>query len=160
MHRLRGAAPDDRGETLVELMIAIAIIGNAAVAILGGLILSVKTSTVHRNEATGGAYVRSFAEAVQNHVDANGYTACGSAASTYQGVTVPDLPAGYTKTVTNVQSWTGSAWGSCTADGIQRVQLSVTSTGDASHRATERLTVVLRRPCNGPATTSASDPCA
>lgn len=160
MQRLRGTAGDEQGETLVELMVAIAIIGIAAVAILSGLLLSVKASTVHRNQATGGAYVRSFAEAIQNHVDANGYTACGSAAGVYQGVSVPDLPSGYTKAVANLQSWTGSAWGACTADGIQRVQLTVTSTGDASHRAVETLTVVLRRPCNGPATTSASDPCA
>lgn len=160
MQRLRVSGRDDRGETLVELMMAIAIIGIAAVAILGGLIVSIKTSTVHRNEATGGAYVRSFAEAIQNHVDANGYTACGAAAATYQGVAVPNLPSGFTKTVTNVESWTGSAWGACTATGIQRIRLSVTSTGDATHRATETLIVVLRRPCNGPATSSASDPCA
>lgn len=160
MQRLRGAANDERGESLVEIMVAVVILGIAAVAMLSGLWMSVKASDQNRGEATGGAYVRSFAEAIQNHIDTTGYAACGSAASAYQAVTVPNLPSGYTKAVANVQSWTGSAWGACTADGIQRVQLTVTSDGDTTHRVTESLTVVLRKPCNGAATASASDPCA
>lgn len=159
MYRRRGAAHDERGETLVELMMAIAILGIAAVAILSGLLLSVKTSTVHRNEASGGAYVRSFAEAIQNYVDSSGYVACASAASTYAGVAVTNIPGTYTKLVTAVQSWNGSSWGSCTADGIQRLELTVRTTGDATHRAEEKLTVILRRPCNGPATVAGANPC-
>lgn len=151
---------DERGETLVELIIAVAILGIAAVAILSGLLLSVKVSTVNSNQASGGAYVRSFAEAIQNHVDANGYAPCGAAASNYQSVAVPDLPGTYAKAVTAVQSWNGTSWGACTADGIQRLELRVTTPGDASHKADETLTVILRQPCNGPATTSASNPCA
>lgn len=160
MLRLRAAARDERGESLVEIMVAVVILGIAAVAMLSGLWMSVKASNQNRNEATGGAYVRSFAEAIQNHIDSSGYASCGAALATYQGVAVPDLPGSYTKAVANVQSWNGSAWAACTADGIQRVQLTVTSDGDATHRVSETLTVILRRPCNGPATTSASDPCA
>ncbi|GAA3523185.1 type II secretion system protein [Nocardioides daeguensis] len=160
MHRPRRATSDERGETLIELVVSVSILGIAAVAILSGVMLSVKTSTLHRNEATGGAYVRSFAEAIQNHVDSTGYAACGSAVSSYQAVAVPNLPSGYTKTVTAVQSWNGSGWGSCTADGIQRVELTVATTGDATRRADETLTVVLRRPCNGAATAVGSNPCA
>lgn len=160
MLRRSGSRRGDEGETLIELIVALAILSVAAVAILAGLMTSIRASTVHRNEATGGAYVRSFAEAIQNHVDTSGgYAGCAAAVSTYQGVAVPNLPAGYAKSVANVQSWTGTAWGACTATGIQRVQLTVTTTGDANHQAAERLTVVLRRPCNGPATTAASDPC-
>lgn len=160
MRRAWGATRDDRGETLVELMVAVAILGIAAVAILSGLILSVKASTLHGNQASGGAYVRSFAEAIQNHVDANGFTGCASAASTYQGVAVPDLPGGYTKIVTAVQTWNGTAWVGCAPNGIQRLELKVTTPGDASHKADETLTVILRQPCNGAATTSSSNPCA
>jgi prepilin-type N-terminal cleavage/methylation domain-containing protein len=152
-------ARDDRGETLIELVVSVAILGIAAVAILAGLMLSVKASDQHRGEATGGAYVRSFAEAIQNYVDANGYKACATAVSAYGGVSVPDLPPGYTKAVVGVQSWTGSGWDTCTANGIQRVDLKVTSPGDAVHRTTETLTVILRAPCNGPAVASGDNPC-
>ena len=145
----------DRGETLIELVVAVAILGLAAVAILGGLMTSIRTSVMHRNDATGSAYVRSFAEAIQTDVDANGYQSCASAASDYAGVVVLDLPAGYAKSVTAVQSWNGSGWGSCIADGIQRLDLKVTTTGDAEHKSAERLTVVLRQPCNG----GGADPC-
>ncbi len=151
---------DERGETLIELIVALSILGIAAVAILAGVMTSIRASTLHRNEASGGAYVRSFAEAIQNHVDTSGgYASCGSAAATYQGVAVPSLPPGYTKAVTDVQSWTGSTWGACTTTGIQRVRLTVTTTG-GNAKADEKLTVVLRQPCNGNATAASDNPCA
>ena len=159
MARLRAPQRDDRGETLIELVVAVAILGIASVAILGGLLLGIRTSVMHRNDASGGAYVRSFAEAIQTDVDANGYKTCANAASGYAGVTVLDLPAGYTKTVTAVQSWDGSAWGGCTADGVQRLDLKVTSTGSGALAAEEKLTVVLRQPCNGNASIAGDNPC-
>ncbi len=159
--RSRRRVRDERGETLVELIVAVAVLGIAAVAILGGMMLSVKSSDVGRKYATSGAYVRSFAEAIQNSIDdSGGYKSCGTAQAAYAGVAVPNLPAGYTKTVVSVQSWTGTAWGSCTADGIQRVNLRVTSPGDVAHTAVETLTVVLRQPCNGSAAVQGDDPCA
>ncbi len=147
MSTRRTPACSDAGETLIELVIAIAILGIAAVAILGALMMSVRSSVLHRNDASGDAYVRSYAEAIQTWVDANNIQPCASAASTYQAVPVTDLPPGYTRAVT-VQSWNGSAWGACTADGIQRLNLTVTTTGDAAHKADETLTVVLRQPCS------------
>ncbi|MET0524090.1 MAG: type II secretion system protein [Nocardioides sp.] len=155
----RAQRRDDRGETLVELVVAVGILGVAAVAILAGLMMSVQGSTIHRNVASGGAYVRSFAEAIQTDVDKNGYRSCGTAMSDYAGVAVPDLPPGYLASVTSVRSWNGSAWGACTADGIQRLDLKVTTNGDSLHRAAETMTVILRRPCNGSATTAGGDPC-
>ena len=149
----------DHGETLIELVVAVAILGIAGVAILGGLMMSVRASVLHRNDATGGAYVRSFAEAIQTNVDVNGYKSCANAASGYTGVAVPDLPTGYVSSVTAVQSWNGSVWGACTADGIQRLDLKVTTTGDDGHRAGETLTVVLRQPCNGAALAAGANPC-
>jgi prepilin-type N-terminal cleavage/methylation domain-containing protein len=149
----------DRGETLIELVVAVAILGLASAAILGGLMMGIRTSVMHRNDATGGAYVRSFAEAIQTDVDANGYKTCANASSGYASVAVPDLPAGYTRAVTSVQSWNGSSWGACTADGVQRLDLRVTTTGAAPFQADEKLTVVLRQPCNGTASTAGADPC-
>ncbi len=149
----------DRGETLIELVVAVAILGIAAVAILGGVMVSIRTSVMHRNDATGGAYVRSFAEAIQTDVDVNGYKSCANAASGYAGVAVPDLPTGYIRSVTVVQSWNGSSWGACTADGVQRLDLKVTTTGSAPLAAEEKLTIVLRQPCNGSAAAAGANPC-
>ncbi len=150
----------DRGETLIELVVAVAILGLAAVAILEGLMVGIRTSVMHRNDASGGAYVRSFAEAIQTDVDKNGYKSCANASSYYASVAVPDLPTGYTTTVTAVQSWNGSTWGACTADGVQRLDLLVrTAVDDSVFRAEERLTVILRQPCNGSASTAGATPC-
>jgi prepilin-type N-terminal cleavage/methylation domain-containing protein len=160
--RRTAAAGSDRGETLIELVVAVAILGIAAVAIVGAMMMSIRSSVVHRNDASGDAYVRSFAEAIQTYVDANNIQPCTTAASTYKAVPVTDLPAGYSKAVA-VQSWNGSSWGACTADGIQRLDLTVTTTGDLEHRADETLTVVLRQPCNSTtaaALASGGNPCA
>lgn len=154
------ATPDERGETLVELLVTVVILGVAAVTILGAMLLGIFSSDVGRKQSTSSAYARSFAEAIQKSVDTNGgYASCGSALSTYGGVAVPNLPSGYTRSVVAVQSWSGSAWGGCDANGLQRITVRVVSTGTGERQATEDLVVVLRKPCNGSAAAAGADPC-
>jgi type II secretory pathway pseudopilin PulG len=132
---------DEKGETLVELIVAIAILGIAAVAILAGLMLSVKTSDQGRKLATSGAYVRSWAEEIQSSVSAaNALQACPAYLTSFTALQtanpqlIPLTPACAASDVT---------------DGIQKVTLTVTSNGDATHpTSSESLVVFLRKPCN------------
>jgi type II secretory pathway pseudopilin PulG len=137
-------AGSERGETLIELLITVMILGTAVVALVGGLVLAVRVSAMHREQATAGATVRAFAEALQTHVAAtpSGYVDCADE-TTYDGI-YTGAPAGYLPDVTAVSYWDGTAFVStCTTDtGVQRVSLTVDG-GSAS----ETLDVVLRKPC-------------
>lgn len=149
---------DEAGETLVEVLVAIAILGLAAVAILAGVELSVKSSAIGRNQATGGSYVRSLGEAIQNEVNLHGYQKCGgsgyisSAVLKAAGIPTGSPAAAYpSPSVVKTWAWTASGWQPCTAsadNGVQRLDLKVIMPGDASHTATEYLSVIVRRPCN------------
>jgi type II secretory pathway pseudopilin PulG len=149
----RGSIADDRGETLVEVLITVIILGIAGVAVMTGLMIAVKGSDVGRKQANGGTYVRSLAEAIQSSVTATGgYRSC-AAANTYLTSSVKaqaGLPSSYTAAQTAARSWSGTAWGSCSSDnGSQQLTLTVTSPGSGASRAVETLTFILRRPCNG-----------
>lgn len=142
------------GESLIELLVAIVILGLTGVAVMAGLGLAAKASDIGRKESTGGAYVRSFAEAIQQWVGAHGLAACGSAGA-YSAATVgfahdplnaATLPNGYTATAVVQGSPTASGLGSCSSTSDQQVRLTVAS---SDGRASETLTVVLRRPCTG-----------
>jgi prepilin-type N-terminal cleavage/methylation domain-containing protein len=131
----------DRGESLLELLVALAIMGVAVVAVMGGLGASVTMSDVHRKQATAGAYVRAYAETLESSMAGGGYVGCAST-TTYP---VPTL-TNYSASVVSVRYWTGSAWAaSCTTDlGVQQVTVEVHS---SDNRAREQLVVVLRKPC-------------
>jgi type II secretory pathway pseudopilin PulG len=95
----------ERGETLVELLLAIVILGLAGLAVLGGLGTSIIVSDAHRNETVSGAAVRAYAEQLQTKVAASGYVSCagvGSYASDTVGYTPP---AGYAASPTAVKYW-------------------------------------------------------
>jgi prepilin-type N-terminal cleavage/methylation domain-containing protein len=137
---------DDRGETLIELLVALAILGIALVAIIGAFGASITMSDVHRKQASAGAAVRNYAELVTNYIGGTGYTAC-AAVGAYSAATVGyTAPTGYTASPVSIKYWTGSAWSaSCGSDsGLQQLTLAVSSTDT---RATERLVLVLRKPC-------------
>jgi type II secretory pathway pseudopilin PulG len=155
--RLRRAGPDDRGETLVELMVAIGIIGVTVVAVLGGIAASVKMTDIHRKQARANAFLRAAAEQVESTVAAlpTGYRACGSAGAgvaAYEPSVDIAVPAssGFEANVTNVESWDAAAspprFVACasTDSGVQRVTIRVRSTDD---RAIETLGVIIRKPC-------------
>lgn len=158
---------DDAGATLVEVLVALSILSIAAVSVLAGLDLSVKTSSIHRNESTSSAYVRSVGEQVQDWVSRKNtnYRTCAGAGYYFAaGRVSASLPAGYSVTQAAAEYWTGTAWSSASCTdakdgGVQRVLLTVTSIGDTSHKGVETLYLVLRRPCNTAITSSTSKPC-
>lgn len=143
-----GRAVGDKGETLIELVAAIAILGVCVVAIGSGIVLSIKISDMHRSETTANAYVRSYAEAIENTVANSTWQGCSANSATYQSPAGFALPSSsqYTASVSNIQFWNGSAFtGSCSSDyGLQQLTLTVASTDS---RATEQLTLVIRKPC-------------
>lgn len=153
--RKRGE-PADRGETLVELVVTIAVMGLAVVAIVGAIANSIMLSALHRKQTEAGVYVRAIAERVESHIGAptTGYTNCATWANDYSSF-YPVSPApGYTDTGT-VQYWnpaTSTFGSSCGTDyGVQRITLQVSTTDG---RVTETLIIVVRKPCR-----PADDPC-
>jgi type II secretory pathway pseudopilin PulG len=139
-------ADRDRGETLLELLIALTIMSIAVVAVVGGLVAGVVVSDVHRKQATAGAAVRDYAEHVEKYVAGAGYTACAAPSAYAPGAVGFTAPSGYAATAVTVRYWSGAAWtaGPCADIGLQELTVQVAST-DA--RVAERLVVMLRKPC-------------
>jgi Tfp pilus assembly protein PilE len=139
----------DRGETLIELLMTVMILGTAVIAVIGALAVAIRVSDQHRKEATAGAAVRDFAEVLEREVakTPTGYQAC--ATTTYYKAMYTTAPAGYSPDVVGVKVWSGTAFvaiaSPCTNDhGVQLVSLRVSTDGG---RISESLDVVLRRPC-------------
>jgi type II secretory pathway pseudopilin PulG len=141
---------EDRGETLIELIVAIAILGTAVVAVVGAIGTAIHLTDVHRRQAQSGVQVRTFGEAIENKVSASptGYKAC-AAKSDYLGMYT--APSGYTPAVNDISrltasnTWVSITTGACSPTddiGVQRVSLQV-----SNGQATEKLDVVIRRPC-------------
>jgi prepilin-type N-terminal cleavage/methylation domain-containing protein len=143
------SAAAERGETLIEVLVAIAILGIAGAAIMGGFASSIVLSAVHRKLATTASDSSNFAELLNEAIDDKviPYTACASAAA-YSS------PPGFspgphnTPAVTAVDYWNGTSFvGSCPPGGdmgVQRVSVSVTNTDT---RAISRVQVIIRKPC-------------
>lgn len=149
--RLRAEGRSDEGVTLVEVLVALAILSVAGVAILAGLQMSVMASDIHRKQSTGGATVRSYAEAIEKYLRTDGnYVRCAPAGTYAPAAVGYALPSGYTASQSAAEPLDGNGSvitiGTCpTRDqGVQRLRLTVSS---ADGRATERLTIVVRRSC-------------
>jgi len=136
---------DDRGESLVELLFAITIMSTAVVAMLAGLATAVVVSDMHRKQASAGAQVRTFAEAVEKAIN-NSPTAYVDCATTGSYASVFTAETGYTAQIVAVRYWNGSTFSStCGTDpGVQRVTVRVASN---DNRASETIDVIVRKPC-------------
>jgi type II secretory pathway pseudopilin PulG len=147
-----GSTANEKGESLLELLIALAIIGIAVVAIIGGLGTAIFMSDVHRKQSTAGAALHTYAEAISNAVAASppayAYLSCPTLA-TYGSPAGFSAPTGYTAQVTAISYWndsslTFSSICSSPDGGMQKLSLRVASNDG---RASEKFELVIRRPC-------------
>jgi len=160
---MRAKRAHDRGETLVELLVAITILGMTVVATVGGLTTSIMASNWHQKHAAAGVQVRAFAEAIQGFVVHNsGYMECAPVG--YYQIYTP--PPGFTAVVSDIAYWNpvapftpaplptagpspapataGSFGGTCQNGGVQRLSLRVSVDGST---ITEQMDIYVRQPC-------------
>jgi Tfp pilus assembly protein PilV len=152
---------DDRGETLIEILVALVILSVTVSGLVVAIAATVRMSDVHRKQATAGADVRDFAEAVENSVSGSptGYIACAGPTAYQALYTVPDATH-YEATQIGIGYWNGTAFVStCPVagdQGVQRVSLQVRS---KDNRAIEKLDVIVRNPCRTAADFTAVPKC-
>jgi type II secretory pathway pseudopilin PulG len=147
---IRLRRPDgDQGETLLELIIAITILGVCVVAIGSGIAMSITISALHRNQANAQDALHNYAETLQGL-----YQACTTAATptAFYTQSLAQLgPPGFGAPQVSVQYWmptggpsgTGAFAAACpgTDQGLQQVTLTLAST---TGTVTESLVVDLR----------------
>jgi type II secretory pathway pseudopilin PulG len=135
---------NDEGETLVELLMAVAIMGIAVVAIVGGIATTILMSDVHRKQATAGAYVRNYAEAVEGYVADGGFDASSPDYSP-KAIGFTALPNGFVGS-SSVRCWDsgGMHFSGCSSScTVQQVTVKIAS---SDLRASETLLVTVRKP--------------
>jgi type II secretory pathway pseudopilin PulG len=129
------------GETLVELLVTVSIMGIAIITLVLAIGTAVRSSDVHRKQATTESLLRNYAEGLQ----ASSYVNC---ASTYATPSSFTASANYSIQVTRVQYWNGQNpagfTASCGTDtGIQLITIKASS---SDGRSTRTLDVVKRKP--------------
>jgi Tfp pilus assembly protein PilV len=143
----------DGGESLIELLVAIVVIGIGVTALLGAWEIAVGSSSLTANQSKAQAALRSWAESISavSETGAYAYIPCASPAS-IPGASA--LPAGFTGVVSEVRYWTASGWSSSCASpdlGAERISLTVTTPSGLYPGISQTLTVVRRRPCTAAA---------
>jgi Tfp pilus assembly protein PilV len=136
----------DQGETLIELLIAIAILGVCVVAIGSGIAGAVMVSGLHRDQADATRILHNYVETLE----AAPYDAC---TSSHQATYTLATQSGFAAPVLTVAYWDGSnfvAYGAGTSPcasnadtGLQRVTISLSNTDS---RVSQSLSIVLRNP--------------
>ena len=141
--RIRGHARAEAGETLLELIITIAIMGLSVVAVLGGVLIAIQTTNLHRQHTQTQAKLRNWAESISGDTT---YTTCPGPADF---PVAPSMPTGFTATITAVQHWNGTDFGgTCATDtGVQKVTLQVSVVNPSYPGFTSSLDVIVRKPC-------------
>ncbi len=146
-----GMRDPDAGDTLIEILISVAILGIVSVALLGGFLTSISTSSVYQSVANADTVLRTAVDSVTTQMQQNPAAAFGCPADAPNtGVyAVSGLPAGYSAQVAQ-QYWVdGGAIAACTSEAPQLITLTTTFT-KGSATSTNHATFLVEDPQAGP----------
>jgi type II secretory pathway pseudopilin PulG len=141
----------DRGETLIELLVAVVIMGTAVVAIVGGLGTAIMLSDIHRKQTTIAEDLSAFAAAIQGAVATSpGYIACATGSTGARPYPSYTPGSGYQADIPQVRYWdatTSTFINSCTVSSDPGVQLVTLHVRSDDGRVDRTMDIVIRKPC-------------
>lgn len=128
---MRAPRRDEAGETLIELVIAMAIFAVVSVGVLLALQTAIMGSATYRKVATMDTELKTASSLVTSQIQAT--PTAFTCPSTYNPTTVK-LPSGYSVTSYTLQWWLGSAKTStCTPHASLFITLVVSGQGQSGH---------------------------
>jgi hypothetical protein len=141
-----GRVRAEQGESLVELLVAIMIMGIAVTAVLGEVMMSASSSRMYQGVTQAREFLHVWGEAI----DKDPYVVCPSVSSS--GIATPP---GLVAASVAVEIWKDGGFvpsglvSSCpkSDSGLQRWTLSVTAPGAGLPSTTQKLVLVKRNPC-------------
>lgn len=104
---MRGEARTDDGDTLIEILITLVIIGTAAVALLNAFATTIRSSGEYRSLVKNATVLTSVEETTISQIERQFsplYVTCANSAD-YQNSVVFHLPSGYTVNFNSVTYW-------------------------------------------------------
>lgn len=141
-----GSRQTNAGETLVETLVAVALLGIAATAVIGSVTMGVRVASMNVGNGTNQNLTRNWAE----QIEAMPYDLCAQT-TVYQSVVPP--PTGTTLSITQIRYWDGAAYQVSTPacvdandKGLQEITLLAQSTS-ATGTQQFPLVIVKRREC-------------
>jgi type II secretory pathway pseudopilin PulG len=151
------------GDTLIEVLISIAILGITITALLGALLATITSASEHRSLASLDTVLRSYAEQLKYDVQLQGasswFTQCATVSSPttspprYEGhsITPPNQPPSghYSVVILGIKYWndsTNTFDAACTGAGDQSGFQLVTFQVTAPNGVAEPLSVGVRTP--------------
>ena len=143
LRRIRRRVACQRGESLVELLITITIVGIAFTGILAGLATAINLSGRHRGQANADVVLVSAAESVKNQA----YTQCASTSS-YNPTSGVTLPSGWSAShlsITSVRKWNGTSFVTTCPSTDQGLQLITITANTPDGNSTESVEIVKRQ---------------
>ena len=137
----------EAGESLIEILLTVMVIGTTFTALLFAAGAAVDASRFHKKQVEAQAYLRQWAESIERNSDA--YVDCPGATPAVI-TSAPAAPPAITPQTVVVEAWNGTAFVKCSAvpsaadPGWQRITLEVKVKPGALPAFSQKLFVVLR----------------
>jgi len=132
----------EAGTTLVEVLMAVAIMSIAIVSIVAAMGTSIIGSDHHRKQAQAHTVLLSAVDAVKSQP----YADCATTYTAAAGVSLPTGWAASSVSVQSVKYWDGSSFASSCPSTDKKLQLVKVQVASPDGRATESVSVVKRNP--------------
>lgn len=167
----------EAGETLIELMATVILLGLAVTLIISGIWTAIAVSDQNQKASRVNLYLHDYAEQLKSPLDAYAYIECATKSGgsrpypNYQGL----LPAGFTVKVVDITFLTPTKNGSGGLDehtacqlsgttdrdpGLQRITLEAKSPATSKFARTEQLVLIKRdQTCRNPYANADGKPC-
>lgn len=139
------------GESLLEIIITIMIMGLAIPAVVGAVMAAVGSSSQDRRQVQAQQLLTSWSETIAKNNNDASYGACPATSYYATGAFAPGaVPSGFAVSVASIDYWdaTTATFGGCPADqGVRRLRLRVSvNAGLYPSFAMDRY-VIVRKPC-------------